>query len=378
MKNLIFNLIFVFCFSQTHLVFAQNSVPKEPPGLTDEEAFLYYQALEAENKIDCENNQKPTTPPDIIYRKPMELYSCVSPSEKERTIMRLGFDPEKVKLRIDPPTTPPAPAPQQNPTPISNGFIDQIIPSSLFDKMPPLSKVLNQLFYLGLLVAIVLAIVMIIRGGVEYMTIDAIYSKESGKNRIKAALGGLLLAFSTILILNTINPSLTSLKLVFPRLQMFSQTNISGGLVSKTRDGTYSNWKESDAENWVEGLTNGVRSTDGRLVVSTYSASGDAITDSNTSQKRGNANNLLREGSVALSPDLIAQYKPKTGSEVFINGISIGFYEDATASSFNGTQFRNTVDIYDENKTLGTKLKNIPSGEWEITFGESRPQISNP
>ncbi len=118
------------------------------------------------------------------------------------------------------------------------GLIESIIPSSTFEGSAgagidsPLNKLLNQLFYIGLVVSVVLAIVMIIRGGVEYMTVDAIYSKESGKNRIKAALGGLLLAFSTILILNTINPSLTSLKLVFPRLKQIDSAEIDGIITS--------------------------------------------------------------------------------------------------------------------------------------------------
>ncbi len=151
-----------------------------------------------------------------------------------------------------------------------------------------------------------------------------------------------------------------------------------GGLL-----GTYNSpgvWDERVTENWVRSLPNGQRSTDGRLVVTVYSASKDNITDSNTRAKRGNKNNLLREGSVALSPDLISKYYPQTGQEIFINGISIGFYEDATAASYNGVTFNNTVDIYDENGTLGgSYLKNIPAGQWTIGFGKTkRAQISNP
>jgi hypothetical protein len=147
--------------------------------------------------------------------------------------------------------------------------------------------------------------------------------------------------------------------------------------------GEYNNfgsWSETVTENWIKGLPGGQRSTDGRLVVTVYSATKDKITDTNTAQKRGNSNNLLREGSVALSPDLISKHKPMTGQEIFINGTSIGFYEDATAASYNGVTFNNTVDIYDENGSLGGSfLKNIPAGQWTIYFGTTkRPQISNP
>ncbi len=152
---------------------------------------------------------------------------------------------------------------------------------------------------------------------------------------------------------------------------------VRGG-VSST--GNFGSWNERTTENWVRSLQGGQRSTDGRLVITIYSATRDRVTDSNTAQRRGNRNNLLREGSVALSPDLISRYRPQTGQEIFINGISIGFYEDATAESYNGVSFRNTVDIYDENGTLGGDfLKNIPSGQWTISFGRNiRPQISNP
>jgi hypothetical protein len=96
------------------------------------------------------------------------------------------------------------------------------------------------------------------------MTIDAIYSKESGKNRVKAALGGLLLAFSTILILNTINPSLTSLSLVFRQLGEFASTTISG-LSSGTRDGGSPNNINSSITPTKEGYT----ITPGRVAIDT-------------------------------------------------------------------------------------------------------------
>lgn len=51
------------------------------------------------------------------------------------------------------------------------------------------------------------------------MTIDAATSKDSGKKMVQAALGGLVLAFAGILILNTINPKLTELNLALDPLK---------------------------------------------------------------------------------------------------------------------------------------------------------------
>ena len=58
----------------------------------------------------------------------------------------------------------------------------------------------------------VLAVLMIVIAGVEYMS-PMPSSKESGKNRALAAIFGLLLALVSYLILNTINPDLVNFKL---------------------------------------------------------------------------------------------------------------------------------------------------------------------
>jgi hypothetical protein len=144
--------------------------------------------------------------------------------------------------------------------------------------------------------------------------------------------------------------------------------------------GNFGSWSESAADAWVLGLPSGPRSTDGRLVISVYSKTGDSVTDSGTAGGRGNADNLLREGSVALSPNLVARYHPQVGQEIFINGTSVGFFEDTSDDDYQGTPIVNTVDIYDENKTMGSSiLKNIQAGQWNITFGSNkRPQIPNP
>ncbi len=257
-----------------------------------------------------------------------------------------------------------------------------------------LSGVLNQLFYLGLAAAAVLAVAMIVRGGIQYMaSSDSSDGKGRAKRRIQAAVGGLVLAFASVLLLQTINPSLTKLNLRFNdiKVQGSSGTGLenqptNGGPTSGTRPTTPTqpsgNWTETGTDQWAKGLATGERSLDGRLVISAYGSQGDDVTDSNTAAGRGNADNLLREGSVALSPDLIDKYKPATGAEVFINGVSVGFYEDATAGKYKGTTFNNTIDIYDTNGSLGGiqnfGIKNIPAGQWNISFGPPRAQIANP
>jgi hypothetical protein len=54
----------------------------------------------------------------------------------------------------------------------------------------------------------VLAVIVIIIGGLQYMTTDAISGKQEGKEKIWRALLGLIMAMASWLILNTINPDL--------------------------------------------------------------------------------------------------------------------------------------------------------------------------
>ncbi len=99
----------------------------------------------------------------------------------------------------------------------SISILNSLVNPEIFGNQP-LNIILNQLFYIGLIGAVVLAIIMIVRGGIEYMTIDSASGKDTGKRRVQAALGGLVLAFAAILILNTINPGLTRFSLEFSAL----------------------------------------------------------------------------------------------------------------------------------------------------------------
>jgi len=124
----------------------------------------------------------------------------------------------------------------------------------------------------------------------------------------------------------------------------------------------------------------GQKNISGRLPngvnITSYGQPNDTTPDTNTLQKRGYRNNLLREGSVALSPDIYTKYNPQIGSSVYLNGQFVGYYEDRTPASFNGRSYYQTVDVYDPNNKIGPVLKN--TGQSNITFGPPRDQISNP
>ncbi|OGI63202.1 hypothetical protein A2818_00125 [Candidatus Nomurabacteria bacterium RIFCSPHIGHO2_01_FULL_40_12] len=81
---------------------------------------------------------------------------------------------------------------------------------TVFDSAEPfaLSTYLNLMIKIILGLAAVLAMVMIVIGGMEYMTSELVSSKEAGKERIRGALLGLLIALGAYALLNTINPDL--------------------------------------------------------------------------------------------------------------------------------------------------------------------------
>jgi len=74
----------------------------------------------------------------------------------------------------------------------------------------PFGRYLNIMIKLILGIAAVLAMVMIVMGGIEYMTSELISGKEAGKETVTHAILGLLIALGAYLILNTINPQLLS------------------------------------------------------------------------------------------------------------------------------------------------------------------------
>jgi hypothetical protein len=71
-----------------------------------------------------------------------------------------------------------------------------------------LGDYLNQIFQIALGILMVLAVIMIVVGGVQYMTSEAIFQKTEAKDTITKAVTGLILGLGIFVILNTINPRL--------------------------------------------------------------------------------------------------------------------------------------------------------------------------
>ena len=81
----------------------------------------------------------------------------------------------------------------------------------------PFGYYLNIMIKLFLGICGVLAVIMIIWGGVQYMTNELISNKEEGRKSITNAIFGLLLALGSYIILNTLNPDLLNICLNLPK-----------------------------------------------------------------------------------------------------------------------------------------------------------------
>lgn len=100
----------------------------------------------------------------------------------------------------------------------SVGYILQPLPG--FDeKAGGLGGYFTSMYQWIIGIAGVLAVLMIVVAGIEYMT-PTPSSKESAKNRAWAAISGLLLALVSYLILNTINPDLVKQSITLPNVSI--------------------------------------------------------------------------------------------------------------------------------------------------------------
>ena len=79
------------------------------------------------------------------------------------------------------------------------------------DNPCPFGSYLNTLINLFIGFCAVLAFIMIVVGGIEYMTSELISSKESGRSKITGAVLGLLVALGAYALLNTLNPQLLNI-----------------------------------------------------------------------------------------------------------------------------------------------------------------------
>ena len=98
---------------------------------------------------------------------------------------------------------------------------------------PTLGDYLAGLFKALIIVTVILSVVMIVIGGIAYMTVDAARNKSEHKEKIWNAIIGLLIALGSWLLLNTINPELASnLSIQIPTVSLDGYEYISPGVAN--------------------------------------------------------------------------------------------------------------------------------------------------
>jgi hypothetical protein len=81
-------------------------------------------------------------------------------------------------------------------------------------------RYLNLLFLFTFSLAAIASVTVIVLGGLQYMTTDAVSGKTDGKERIKNAIFGLFMIIISYSILNTIDPNMVKIpKTLVPKLQ---------------------------------------------------------------------------------------------------------------------------------------------------------------
>lgn len=206
---------------------------------------------------------------------------------------------ETEEINTDTTYTPLAPLPglgtdgckDKDGNPIEDPKTGEIIPcidTQKSDTNPcPFGNYLNIMIKLIIGFAAVLAMIMIVMGGIEYMTSELVSGKESGKETVTNAILGLLIALGAYMILNTINPALLDACLdKLPEAKIIiddsvPQTPINGMYCTKTAgtNGGYkagADWKTIAGE--AKALPSGVNTNNGECM---------KVGDSNCTSLRG-------------------------------------------------------------------------------------------
>lgn len=117
-----------------------------------------------------------------------------------------------------------APTPSNTYTPLQNVNL----PNGKPLYTPSIITYLQTIYSFGIAIAGALAVIMIVFGGIQYMLSDAFTSKSDAKDKIWAALQGLLLALCSYVLLYTINPEIVKLKFDLKPVAAPSATGVAG------------------------------------------------------------------------------------------------------------------------------------------------------
>jgi hypothetical protein len=136
-----------------------------------------------------------------------------------------------------------------------------------------LGDYVNALYIAAISIAAVLAVLRIIYAGVQYMLTDVVTQKGAAKKTIRNALIGLILIVAAFLILNTINPQLTSLNSL-NQLQGLNLNLQAPTAISETADGAQAVFDSCQSPDFIEQRNIGGQGSRNNLITVCCSADG--------------------------------------------------------------------------------------------------------
>jgi hypothetical protein len=124
-----------------------------------------------------------------------------------------GLVPSSVTAQKDPIILNPTNPPVTQPTPGEGETYELLAPLPIFGKIfnasgKSFGDYLSIMFTFLVSFAGVLAVVMLIFGGIQYMSTDSLSGTESGRAKMTQAIYGLIIVLASYVILNTVNPNL--------------------------------------------------------------------------------------------------------------------------------------------------------------------------
>ncbi len=254
------------------------------------------------------------------------------------------------------------------------------------------AQILTTIFGWGIAIAIVLAILVIVWGGIQYMTTDAFSEKTDGKEKIKGAVGGLILALVSWLILNTINPRIlednfltktkeanqsqsgtptntsgsgatgtqTSPTTGTPGQDLQNPTqvkqNASSGITfdQNTQDYIDSNGLKTNTLNTINHLGDSIGSSENQVVVSAGTTDSFSINYSDNSDRSDSIDNYFVESfQQEYAIDGVEDIQTETPYVITIDGVENEVIKNSSGWFIQTTDFNTTGQVAPQETTEG-------------------------
>jgi len=196
-----------------------------------------------------------------------------------------------------------------------------------------LSVYLNNIYILGISLCTGLAVLMIVIGGIEYMGSGSWSGKDEGKEKIKAALLGLLVALGSYVILNTLDTRFLNTDL---NIEQATVEGVSAG------DNFHNITKQGEAGTYSDG-TGGIPSG------KSSKDSIESLIKAGTTLPNKSWNDYLLQ---QINTSGLLGLTPSDASRYFPSGITAEGYQKLLSSVISKESGFNPNDVFYE-KTMG-------------------------